>query len=140
MWVLDLPGGYPGKKFVFRETLGETLGPRLDVFGVCGSASLRKTTQLRHASRAPGLRFCGDPKGDVECPRGMQNGVWVFELNSFYRDFQVHGAIKTLKYAKVHAKDHPTAPHRSSSRFEILLGHHGCCRVSPVSCDPGCGY
>ena len=54
----------------------------------------------------------------------------VFRLNSFYRDLQVHGAIKTLKCSKVRAKDHPTAPHGSSSWFEILLGPHGCCRVS----------
>ena len=54
------------------------MGPRIDVFGVCGSASLQKTTQMRHASRAPGLRFCGEPKGVVECPRGhAKRGVGI---------------------------------------------------------------
>ena len=62
------PTWWVPREFIFREILGETKGPRLDVFGACGSASLQRTTQLRHASRAPGLRFCGDPKGDVECP------------------------------------------------------------------------
>ena len=127
-------------KLVFRETLCGTVGPRIDVFGACRSAFLRKTSQLCLASRASGLRFGGDPKGVVECPLGMRNGVWVFELNSFYQDLQVHGAIKTLKCAKVRAKDHQTAPHRLSSRFEILLGPYGCCRVSPGAWDTGYGY
>ena len=35
MWVLDPPGGYPGKTRFFRETLGESgrVGPRIGVFG-----------------------------------------------------------------------------------------------------------
>ena len=34
MWVLDPPGGYPGK-LVFRETLGKSVpvGPKIGVFG-----------------------------------------------------------------------------------------------------------
>ena len=35
MWVLDSPGGYPGKTRFFRETLDERVpvGPRIGVFG-----------------------------------------------------------------------------------------------------------
>ena len=61
--------------------------PRIDGFGACGSASLQNTTQLRHASQAPGLRFCGDPKGVVECPPGhVKRGVGIrvkFFLSGF---------------------------------------------------------
>ena len=36
MWVLDPPGGYPGKTRFFRETLGESgrAGPRYVFLGI----------------------------------------------------------------------------------------------------------
>ena len=36
MWVLDPPGGYPGKTRFFRETLGESgrVGPRIVFLGI----------------------------------------------------------------------------------------------------------
>ena len=50
---LTAPGGYPGK-LVFRETLGESfpVGPRIGVFGACGSASLPETG-AKHRGATP---------------------------------------------------------------------------------------
>ena len=81
MGIIEGPCGYStplvgtlGKLF-FWETSGESVpvGPRINVFGACDSACMPKTIKLCHASRAPGLRFCRDPKGVVECALGHAN-------------------------------------------------------------------
>ena len=53
MWVLDPPGGYPGKTPFFRETLAKVAGagPRICVFGMhSGSASLPETGAKRRGA------------------------------------------------------------------------------------------
>ena len=102
MGIMEGPCGYSTclvgtqGKLVFRETSGESVPvePRIDISGACGSASLPKTTQLRHASPAPGLRFCGDSKCVVEFPPGHANRDVGVRLNSFYRDLHFMGPLK----------------------------------------------
>ena len=64
MWVLDPPGGYPGKTRFLNETLGESVpgGPKIGVFG--HPAALR----FQRQGPSAGVR----PHG---CCRGT---MWVF--------------------------------------------------------------
>ena len=56
----------PRESSYFRETFGESVlvGPRICVFGMCGSASLPAT----------GAKHRGDPMGAVEGPCGYHAG------------------------------------------------------------------
>ena len=79
MWVLDPPGGYPGKTRFFRETLGESgrAGPRICVFGHPGSASLPETGAKRRGATH------GCCRGTMW---GTLQGRWVSWENSFFRE------------------------------------------------------
>ena len=78
MWVLDAPGGNPGKNSFFRDPLSESVpvGPRIGVFGACGSALLPETG-AKHRSATPWVLY----KGHV----GTLQARWVSWENSFFK-------------------------------------------------------